>query len=957
MFPLLLTTLMLAIIMLPITTYAADAGSSADTKIIAVEDNAELYSLLDPLTCEEGEQLLPVTINPAEGTAVREGSDKEESIKDVFALSGQENAALTSGSDTENREAVLGYLLQEPCVVHEQGDGTLRAAYPFAIKILFVLLEEGQLEDTFGAINAVYDREGGRYTLQYASQEEAANAYAQLTETWGRDKVLIDLPVAPAETVKYDTTKNDQTYSSFTTAKSLSWGTDVMYLDRLRDWAEDNPAQGTLKVAVIDGGIRVDETNEEIIDGYGIDASRILKSYCQSITSSFYNYTALHDYSDSGWQPKKCSYADLKGHGTHVMSTVLDGTPSQVKVFAIRDSCTNPQQYNSTRYATGDIDGMVKSVARAGERGAKVVNMSQGINCYDYETETWKGYYGKGITEMENITFDTFCYYNNEIAHTIGTYDLCVVTAAGNSGKNTSDLMLFPAMNNGVVEVSNLTYNNGFVLNSGSNFGENVSFCAPGTAIVGAGYDWDTHKACYTTKTGTSMATPHITAALAILRLYNPNLDNLGTVELLKQYCTDLGDTGRDDKYGYGFPQFKQWYTMTFVYNDFVTDSVDVSLPMGMKLNRPEDPERFGYSFGGWYTDTAFTQKYDFSKPVKKADSLYAKWTRVYKQVVYHYNGHGGTTRSESIPQGEDIPRPTDPRVEGWKFLGWYSDPELTTEFYFSTPIYESIDLYAKWEKIAPKAITPAVTLSAASYTYDGTVKTPAVTVKDGSTVLKKNTDYTVSYSAGRKNAGTYKVTIQLKGNYTGTAAKTFKINPAAQKITAKSYTKVLGAKAFNLGAKRTVGNGKLTYKSSNKKVATVSTKGLITVKGIGKATITITAAKTANYKVATKKVTITVNPKATTMSKVTAASKAFTATWKKQATQTTGYQIQYSQSSTFASGNKTALITKNTTVTKKVTGLTAKKKYYVRVRTYKTVGSTKYYSAWSKALAVTTKA
>ena len=68
-------------------------------------------------------------------------------------------------------------------------------------------------------------------------------------------------------------------------------------------------------------------------------------------------------------------------------------------------------------------------------------------------------------------------------------------------------------------------------------------------------------------------------------------------------------------------------------------------------------------------------------------------------------------------------------------------------------------------------------------------------------------------------------------------------------------------------------------------------------------------------------------------------------------------HQNQYSLSSTFASGNKTALITKNTTVTKKVTGLTAKKKYYVRVRTYKTVGSTKYYSAWSKALAVTTKA
>jgi hypothetical protein len=76
---------------------------------------------------------------------------------------------------------------------------------------------------------------------------------------------------------------------------------------------------------------------------------------------------------------------------------------------------------------------------------------------------------------------------------------------------------------------------------------------------------------------------------------------------------------------------------------------------------------------------------------------------------------------------------------------------------------------------------------------------------------------------------------------------------------------------------------------------------------------------------------------------------------WAKQATQTTGYQIQYSTSSKFTS-YKTVTISKNSTVSKTVSKLTANKKYYVRVRTYKTVNGKKIYSSWSAAKNVTTK-
>ena len=180
--------------------------------------------------------------------------------------------------------------------------------------------------------------------------------------------------------------------------------------------------------------------------------------------------------------------------------------------------------------------------------------------------------------------------------------------------------------------------------------------------------------------------------------------------------------------------------------------------------------------------------------------------------------------------------------------------------------------------KIAAKKITPTVTLSATSYTWNGNVKKPTVTVKNGSKTLT-TADYTVTYASGRKNVGTYKVTVKLKGNYSGSKSVTFKINP-----------------------------------------------------------------------------------KGTSIKTLTATSKGFKVTWAKQAnkmsaSRVTGYQIQYCTSSKFASGVKTVKAEKYTTVTKAISKLMAKKKYYVRVRTYKKIDSKNYYSPWSAVKAVTTKA
>ena len=114
--------------------------------------------------------------------------------------------------------------------------------------------------------------------------------------------------------------------------------------------------------------------------------------------------------------------------------------------------------------------------------------------------------------------------------------------------------------------------------------------------------------------------------------------------------------------------------------------------------------------------------------------------------------------------------------------------------------------------------------------------------------------------------------------------------------------------------------------------------------------------------KACTKEVTADsrIIPRGTTISKVAAASKGFTVTWKKPTgnylKHTTGYEVQYALDSKFKKSPKTVAITKNGTVTKKVTKLKAKTKYFVRVRTYRTIDKKKVYGPWSKVKNITTK-
>ena len=258
--------------------------------------------------------------------------------------------------------------------------------------------------------------------------------------------------------------------------------------------------------------------------------------------------------------------------------------------------------------------------------------------------------------------------------------------------------------------------------------------------------------------------------------------------------------------------------------------------------------------------------------------------------------------------------------------------------------------------------------LSSTTPAYTGSTIKPTVTVVDseGNTIASKN--YTVSYlnAAGKtttpKAVGKYTVKVTMKGNYSGTKSVTYKIVPKKTTIG----TPVIASDGITVKwTKNTSGTGYYIYRSVNggsytnvKKITsntTVSWKDTGAKTNGAKYQYKIIAYKTVSgttYKSADSSVkTIYFMSRPTVSSLTNSAKGTMLVKWNKNS-KANGYQIQYSTSSSFSSP-KSITIEDNTIVSKKITGRTKGKTYYVRMRSYKTVDGKNYYSAWSASKSV----
>ena len=176
-------------------------------------------------------------------------------------------------------------------------------------------------------------------------------------------------------------------------------------------------------------------------------------------------------------------------------------------------------------------------------------------------------------------------------------------------------------------------------------------------------------------------------------------------------------------------------------------------------------------------------------------------------------------------------------------------------------------------------------------------------------------------------------------------------------KIYAKSsVTKRIGNSKFYIDEGVT-GTGEVTYLCSNKKVVTVSRDGLVSIKGCGKATITIIVDETDEYYGKEKNVKVTVLPGKVSKFKVKALSGGkINCTWKKQKYNNVKCQIQAANNSKFkkSMSSKTYPYLKNGKWTGK--GLKRKKTFYFRIREVAKIGGKTYTGAWSSVKKVKIK-
>ncbi|MBQ9516507.1 MAG: leucine-rich repeat domain-containing protein [Eubacterium sp.] len=186
-------------------------------------------------------------------------------------------------------------------------------------------------------------------------------------------------------------------------------------------------------------------------------------------------------------------------------------------------------------------------------------------------------------------------------------------------------------------------------------------------------------------------------------------------------------------------------------------------------------------------------------------------------------------------------------------------------------------------------------------------------------------------------------------------------VNRCACGDVVNSTKTIIRPKTIKLSATNYTHNGKVkkpkvTVKDSKGKTIAAKNYTVTYAKGrknIGKYAVKIKFK--GNYS-GTKTLSFNINPKGTSISKITGGKKKFTVKWKKQTKLTSGYQIIYSPNKSFGIYYPYVTVKGNKKTKKTVTNISESGTYYVKIRTYKTVKGKKYYSKWSEAVKVKVK-
>ncbi len=359
----------------------------------------------------------------------------------------------------------------------------------------------------YGASSWYLYKSGAKTILCFDSEEQTKAAYEQIRADYGEDHAYVDYVISLRQLSQEGEEQESEMLGSKDNS-CYSWGSHAMGMDRLKN-SGGFSANDTVTVAVLDTGV--------------ITSSPVFKG--TKISSASYNFA------DGNRNIK-----DVIGHGTHVTGIIADLTPDNVQFLVVK--ITEGDGTSSSL-----IMGMALDYAI--EQKADVINLSF------------------GFLDKDASSF----YFLDDSINQAYQKGIPICAAAGNTNKMVKGRDVnhcYPACNAQTVCVSALTEDR--ELADYSYYGSAVDFAAPGSRIVSAGIKND-----LVSMSGTSMAAPHISAAMAYLKLMNHSLSVQGLCMELKKYSVDLGSKGKDKKYGYGCPDIEDLLKTGITYTKWTS--------------------------------------------------------------------------------------------------------------------------------------------------------------------------------------------------------------------------------------------------------------------------------------------------------------------------------------------------------------------------------------------------
>lgn len=425
--------------------------------------------------------------------------NETKSIQEFFELDDVQVEKITS-----SEENLKNYLKENMMGDIDFSENVINIENAFSTLAIIIKTDKFGEIRSLGNVNYVTKVANTVYIIHYKNAEDTKAGYDLLNEDPNVEMVVKDYKLKSQENTENieevtENSINDVQEASANQERATSkhqkyaWGVKTTGMYKYAQYTDKMTSRKTVRVAVLDTGVR---TTHEIFK------DRLDMKYAGAYGKDW-GYGTTSDVSDE------------EGHGTMVAGIIAEATPKNVKIVPVK----------CDRFVSSELEAL-----RALANNVDIINRSFG------------GYYSEEIKKIEN-----------EVLKEVKDKNTIIVCSSGNDGNKTGyDYENhYPSASPYTISVGATDINRkiaGF-----SNYASSVDFTAPGVDLVLPCFQGDD---TYATASGTSLSSPLISAAFALLKTENPNysVDQLKT-ELIK-HCDDLGTAGKDKYYGYGEVNF-----------------------------------------------------------------------------------------------------------------------------------------------------------------------------------------------------------------------------------------------------------------------------------------------------------------------------------------------------------------------------------------------------------------